>query len=63
MVYDIWFKDLANIRTEMQRRLELLEAGVDPEKLPPCPPEWMSKYCQFAPGCGCATDPKPADTV
>jgi hypothetical protein len=52
MVYDVWWRDLAAIRAEAERRLALLEAGAPPGELPPCPP-WMAKFCKFAPGCGC----------
>jgi hypothetical protein len=55
MVYDIWFKDLAAIRAEMERRRALLEEGAPPEQLPPCRPAWMARFCSFAPGCGCAS--------
>jgi hypothetical protein len=53
MVYDIWFRDLKAIRQEADRRLALLEAGAPPDQLPPCP-AWMAKFCDYAPGCGCA---------
>ena len=53
MVYDLWYKDRDRICEEMQRRLVLLEAGAAPEQLPPCQPGWMSRFCGFAPGCGC----------
>ncbi|HYL20253.1 MAG TPA: hypothetical protein VEU74_00730 [Gemmatimonadales bacterium] len=53
MVYDIWFRDLAAIRAEADRRLSLLEAGAAPDRLPPCP-AWMAKFCDYAPRCGCA---------
>jgi PD-(D/E)XK nuclease superfamily len=54
MVYDMWFKNLGAIRAEMERRLALLEGEAPPEDLPPCRPSWMARFCQFAPGCGCA---------
>jgi hypothetical protein len=53
MVYELWYKERDRIQEEMQRRLALLEAGAAPEQLPPCRPEWMSRFCEFAPGCGC----------
>ncbi len=52
MVYDIWFRDLPAILVEADRRLTLLEAGAGPAALPACP-AWMTKFCPFAPGCGC----------
>jgi len=56
MVYDVWFKDLAGIRSEMERRVALLEGGAPPDQLPPCRPAWMARFCPFAPGCGCAKE-------
>jgi hypothetical protein len=53
MVYDVWFKDLSAIVAEAERRLELLENAAPAHQLPACP-GWMSKFCRFAPGCGCA---------
>ena len=53
MVYELWYKERDRIREEMQRRLALLEAGTAPEQVPPCRPGWMSRFCEFAPGCGC----------
>ena len=53
MVYDIWFRDLDAIKKEMRRRLDLLEAGTALANLPSCQPGWMSRFCEFAPGCGC----------
>ncbi len=62
MVYDIWFRDLGAIKAEMQRRLDLLEAGAPPSELPGCQPGWLSRFCDFAPACGCgdAQDTAPA---
>lgn len=54
MVYDFWFRDLPQIRAEMQRRLDLLESGAEPSDLPACQPTWMMNRCQFAPGCRCS---------
>ncbi len=54
MVYEFWFKALAGIRAEMERRLALLEAGAPPEELPACQPPWMQKFCQWKERCGCA---------
>jgi hypothetical protein len=53
MVYDVWFRDRAAIRAEMERRLALLEGQAPPEQLPPCRPAWMARFCPFAPECGC----------
>ncbi|MGH2403509.1 MAG: hypothetical protein ACRDGN_03500 [bacterium] len=53
MVYDIWFRDLDAIKAEMQRRLDLLDAGAPPDELPACQPGWFAKFCPYAPGCGC----------
>ncbi len=53
MVYDVWFRDVPAIRAEADRRLRLLETGAPAAQLPPCP-AWMSRFCRFAPGCGCA---------
>lgn len=55
MVYDVWFKGLDEIRAEMERRLALLVAGEPPERLPPCQPAWMSRFCAYAPECGCGS--------
>ncbi len=55
MVYDLWFKDLAGVTVEMQRRLQLLEAGAPPGELPACQPAWMSRFCKFASTCGCGS--------
>lgn len=52
MVYDVRFRNLPEIRAEADRRLRLLEAGAAPPELPACP-SWMTKFCDFAPGCGC----------
>ncbi len=57
MVYDLWFRDLDAIKAEMQRRLDLLEAGAPPDELPACQPGWFAKFCPHAPGCGCDTGP------
>lgn len=53
MVYDLWFKDLAGVTAEMQRRLQLLEAGAAPGALPACQPAWMIRFCKYAAACGC----------
>ena len=53
MVYDVWFKELAAIRAEMERRLALLESGAPPDQLPACQPSWMIKFCQWRDRCGC----------
>jgi len=55
MVYDLWFKDLAGVTVEMQRRRQLLEAGAPPGELPACQPAWMSRFCKFAATCGCGS--------
>ncbi|HXQ29995.1 MAG TPA: hypothetical protein VN848_12100 [Gemmatimonadales bacterium] len=55
MVYDVYFRDLAAITAEADRRLALLEAGAAPNALPPCEPSWMAGYCEFGPQCGCGT--------
>ena len=52
MVYDVRLRDIDAIAEEAGRRLAVLEAGGMAESLPACP-EWMSKFCRFAPGCGC----------
>lgn len=54
MVYEIWFRNLAAIRAEMDRRLALLERGASPNELPACQPAWMERFCSFAPDCGCS---------
>ncbi len=56
MVYDVRFRDLSTIHAELDRRLNLLESGAPPQDLPPCP-AWMSKFCTFAPECGCGSSP------
>ncbi len=53
MVYDVGFTRLKEIVVEAERRLALLEAGAPTRELPPCP-AWMSRFCSFAPACGCA---------
>lgn len=55
MVYDLEFRDLGTIRQEADRRLALLEAGANPLDLPACP-RWMSKFCLYAPRCGCQNE-------
>ena len=52
MVYDVTFHSRNAILDEARRRLDLLEQGADHSDLPPCP-TWMTKFCEFAPGCGC----------
>jgi hypothetical protein len=54
MVYDIWFRDLAAIRTELERRIALLQRGAPPEELPPCRPAWLARFCAYRDRCGCA---------
>jgi hypothetical protein len=53
MVYDVFFRDLDQIKAEADRRLTLLEAGAAPDKLPPCEPSWMPNYCPHAARCAC----------
>jgi hypothetical protein len=53
MVYDVYFRDLDVIKAEADRRLNLLESGAAPEKLPPCEPAWMPNYCPHAARCAC----------
>jgi hypothetical protein len=55
MVYDVAFRHLEAILEEADRRLALLEGGGPLEALPPCP-RWMSRFCQFSPGCGCGDE-------
>lgn len=55
MVYDFWFRDLAAIRAEMQRRLSLLESRAPADQLPACEPEWMARLCDFGDRCACRT--------
>ena len=57
MVYDVHFRNLEEIRAEADRRLALLEAGAEVEKLPPCEPSWMPRYCHLGPRCGCQSSP------
>jgi hypothetical protein len=52
MAYDVRFRRLEAVTEEADRRLALLEAGGPLEALPQCP-AWMSRFCQFSPGCGC----------
>lgn len=52
MVYDVHFTDLEAIQAEASRRVALLESGASPEDLPACP-NWMARYCEYAPRCGC----------
>jgi hypothetical protein len=53
MVYDFWFKDLAAIRGEMERRRDLLSGGAAPDQLPACQPGWFVKFCPWKDRCGC----------
>ena len=55
MVYDVRLRNLDAIADEADRRLAVLEAGGPPEALPACP-QWMSKFCRFAPACGCGDE-------
>ena len=52
MVYEVMFSQRDKIMGEAGRRLELLESEAPHADLPACP-SWMSKFCQFAPECGC----------
>jgi len=56
MVYDVVFKDTEALLKEAEGRLltlrEVREGHLDPKELPPCP-QWMTKYCQYQPSCGC----------
>ncbi len=56
MVYDFWLSDLDAVRTEMQRRLGLLESGAPVTQLPPCEPDWMASLCSYRERCACRTD-------
>jgi hypothetical protein len=58
MVYDFWFRDLEGIRTEMRRRLDLLQSGAPAHELPPCEPVWMSRLCNFGTKCACRLAPQ-----
>ncbi|MGH7570074.1 MAG: hypothetical protein ACREL9_14080 [Gemmatimonadales bacterium] len=53
MVYDVFFRNLEEIKHEADRRLALLEAGAAPDQLPACEPAWMPNYCPLGPRCGC----------
>jgi hypothetical protein len=53
MVYDVHFRDLAEITAEADRRLALLESGAAPDRLPACEPAWMPNYCPLGSRCGC----------
>lgn len=55
MVYDVYFKNLEEIKAEADRRLALLETGASPDQLPACEPAWMPGYCPLGPRCGCRT--------
>lgn len=52
MVYDVAFREVAEIYSEAERRLALLEADASPHDLPACP-TWMFKNCRFKDRCGC----------
>lgn len=52
MVYELRFGSLGEVVAEADRRLGLLEAGAPPNEMPPCP-SWMTKFCSYAPACGC----------
>jgi len=53
MVYDVHFRNLAEIMAEADRRLALLEAGAPADQLPACEPAWMPNYCPHGSRCGC----------
>jgi len=53
MVYDVYFRSLADISAEADRRLALLEGGATPDQLPACEPAWMPNYCPLDARCGC----------
>lgn len=50
MVYDVAFKNLAAIKAEALRRIELLEKATSPAPLPMCP-SWMCRYCRYQDEC------------
>ena len=52
MVYDVTFHSRNVILDEAKRRINLLQTGANYSDLPPCP-VWMSRFCEFAPDCGC----------
>lgn len=54
LVYDVSFRDLNTLKAEAVRRVELLGKAKSHEELPKCP-AWMSRYCQYAPACGCGS--------
>jgi antitoxin (DNA-binding transcriptional repressor) of toxin-antitoxin stability system len=53
MVYDVHFRNLAEILAEADRRLALLESGAPPDRLPACEPGWMPNYCSLGARCAC----------
>jgi hypothetical protein len=51
MVYDVTFRNLAAIKAEALRRVELLGKATSPLELPKCP-SWMCRYCDYKFECG-----------
>jgi len=50
MVYDVSFRNLNAIKTEVLHRIELLEKATSPTKLAKCPP-WMCPNCNYKAEC------------
>ena len=53
MVYEVTFHSRNTILDEAKRRLKLLESGASHTTLPSCP-NWMARFCNFAPECECS---------
>jgi hypothetical protein len=51
MVYDVSFRNLNAIKTEVLHRVELLEKATSPLQLPKCP-SWMCPNCPYKDECG-----------
>ncbi len=51
MVYDVTFRNLNAIKTEIWHRIELLGKATSPLQLPKCP-SWMCPYCNYRFECG-----------
>jgi len=51
MVYDVTFRNLNAVKTEIWHRIELLEKATSPLQLPKCP-SWMCPYCRYKFECG-----------
>lgn len=50
MVYDVSFRDIAVLKAEVARRVNLMETAASVADLPSCP-QWMCRYCKDTTAC------------